>query len=225
MSCLVTIDGPTGSGKSTVGRLLAKKLQYHYLDTGAMYRAVALAIRRAGMEVQNEEEIGIICSGLDIRFIHEGNSIRTYLGNEDVTEAIREPLIDLMASNVSAIDSVRKVMIRLQRKIASQGPLVAEGRDMGTVVFPEAQHKFYLDASLEVRVNRRFLERQNKGESISREKVKEDLIRRDYQDMNRYLSPLRPARDAKIIDTTKLTANGVVERIMKDMKIGNNRGM
>jgi len=177
------------------------------------------------MEVQNEEEIGIICSGLDIRFIHEGNSIRTYLGNEDVTEAIREPLIDLMASNVSAIDSVRKVMIRLQRKIASQGPLVAEGRDMGTVVFPEAQHKFYLDASLEVRVNRRFLERQNKGESISREKVKEDLIRRDYQDMNRYLSPLRPARDAKIIDTTKLTANGVVERIMKDMKIGNNRGM
>ncbi|MFB0520383.1 MAG: (d)CMP kinase [Desulfatiglandales bacterium] len=225
MNRLVTIDGPTGSGKSTVGRLLAKKLQYHYLDTGAMYRAVALAIRRAGMEVQNEEEIGIICSGLDIRFIHEGNSIRTYLGNEDVTEAIREPLIDLMASNVSAIDSVRKVMIRLQRKIASQGPLVAEGRDMGTVVFPEAQHKFYLDASLEVRVNRRFLERQNKGESISREKVKEDLIRRDYQDMNRYLSPLRPARDAKIIDTTKLTPNGVVERIMKDMKIGKNRGM
>lgn len=225
MNRLVTIDGPTGSGKSTVGRLLAKKLQYHYLDTGAMYRAVALAIRRAGMEVQNEEEIGIICSGLDIRFIHEGNSIRTYLGNEDVTEAIREPLIDLMASNVSAIDSVRKVMIRLQRKIASQGPLVAEGRDMGTVVFPEAQHKFYLDASLEVRVNRRFLERQNKGESISREKVKEDLIRRDYQDMNRYLSPLRPARDGKIIDTTKLTPNGVVERIMKDMKIGKNRGM
>lgn len=177
------------------------------------------------MEVQNEEEIGIICSGLDIRFIHEGNSIRTYLGNEDVTEAIREPLIDLMASNVSAIDSVRKVMIRLQRKIASQGPLVAEGRDMGTVVFPEAQDKFYLDASLEVRVNRRFLERQNKGESISREKVKEDLIRRDYQDMNRYLSPLRPARDGKIIDTTKLTPNGVVERIMKDMKIGKNRGM
>jgi cytidylate kinase len=216
---VITIDGPTGSGKSTVSRLLAKTLRYHYLDTGAMYRAVGLAIWRADIELQNQEEVTKICNSLDIRFIHEGDSIKVCLGNEDVTNAIREPCIDLMASSVSAIDTVRKVMTRLQRKIGSQGPLVAEGRDMGTVVFPKAKHKFYLDASLQERVNRRFQERQKKGESISREKVKEDLIKRDYQDMNRALSPLRPAKDAKIIDTTKLNPNQVVERIMKEMDI------
>ena len=222
MSHLVAIDGPTGSGKSTISRLLAKRLQYQYLDTGAMYRAVALAIRRAGIEAQDEEEIARLCNGLDIRLVTEGDSIKIYLGDEDVTEAIREPAVDLMASTVSAIDGVRKAMTRVQRKMGSQGPLVAEGRDMGTVVFPEAQHKFYLDASLEVRVNRRFLERQDRGESISRDRVREALIKRDYQDMNRHLSPLKPAKDAKIIDTSELTPNEVVERIMRDIKIDNN---
>ena len=219
MPHLITIDGPTGSGKSTISRLLAKRLGYHYLDTGAMYRAVALATRMAGIDLKNEEGISKICNSLNIRFIHEGDSIKIYLDEEDVTEAIREPIIDLTASNISAIANVRKVVTRLQRKIGSQGPLVAEGRDMGTVVFPEAKHKFYLDASLEARVNRRFLERQKKGESISREKVKEDLIKRDYQDMNRRLSPLRPAKDAKIVDTTKLNPNQVVEKIIKEMKM------
>jgi len=215
---LVTIDGPTGCGKSTVAHLLAKSLRYHYLDTGAMYRAVALAIWRAGIELEDKGKIAKICNGLDIKFIHEGDSARIYLGDEDVTEAIREPTIDLTASTVSAIDRVRKVVTRLQRKIGSQGPLVAEGRDIGKVVFPEAQHKFYLDASLEVRVDRRFLERQKKGEPVSREKVKEDLIKRDHQDMTRRLSPLRPAKDAKMIDTTKLTPDQVVETIMRGMK-------
>lgn len=222
MSHLVAIDGPTGSGKSTVSRLLAKKLQYQYLDSGAMYRAVALAIGRAGIEPQDEEEIAKLCNSLDITLTPEGDSIKVYLGEEDVSEAIRAPAVDLMASTVSAIDGVRKAMTSLQRKIGSQGPLVAEGRDMGTVVFPEAQHKFYLDASLEVRVNRRFLERQGRGESISRESVREDLIKRDYQDTNRCLSPLRRARDAKIIDTTELTPNEVVERIVRVMKIDND---
>lgn len=222
MGYIITIDGPTGSGKSTVSRLLAKRLNYHYLDTGAMYRAVGLSIRRAGIGLQDEEEVARICNGLDIRFIHEGDSTRIYLAQEDVTEAIREPLIDLLASSVSAIDNVRKAMTRLQRKIGSQGPLVAEGRDMGTVVFPQAKHKFYLDASLEERVDRRFQERQKKGESVSREKVKEDLIKRDYQDMNRKLSPLRPARDAKIIDSTKLSPDQVVEKIIKEMKKDKN---
>jgi cytidylate kinase len=215
LSSIITIDGPTGTGKSTVSRILAKRLRYHYLDTGAMYRAVGLAIQRAGIALQDEEEIAEICNGLDIKFIHEGGPTKIYMGKEDITEAIRKPAIDLMASNVSTLDTVRKAMTRLQRKIGSEGSLVAEGRDMGTVVFPQAQYKFYLDASLEERVDRRFLERQKKGESVSREKVKEDLIKRDYQDMNRRLSPLKPAKDAEIIDTTKLNPHQVVEKIIK----------
>ena len=219
MNDIITIDGPTGSGKSTVSRLLAQRLHYHYLDTGAMYRAVGLAILRSGVSLHNKKEITRICNSLEIKFIHEGGATKIYLDNEDVTKAIREPAIDLIASDVSALDSVRKAMTILQRKIGSQGPLVAEGRDMGTVVFPEAQHKFYIDASLEIRVDRRFQEREKRGESISREKVKKDLIKRDNQDMNRHLSPLKPAKDAKVIDTTNLSPLQIVGKIIKDMKI------
>jgi cytidylate kinase len=218
LSPIITIDGPTGSGKSTVSRLLAKRLNYQYLDTGAMYRAVGLAIRRAGIDLMNEKEIEKICKNLDIGFMHRGGEIRIYLGNEDVTEAIREPVIDLVASSASALPMVRKIMVGLQRDIGSKGKLVAEGRDMGTVVFPKAQHKFYLDALLEARVDRRFLERQKNGVPISREKVREDLIKRDYQDMNRIISPLQPAKDAEVIDATDLNPQQIVEYMVK--KIG-----
>ncbi|MBA7662213.1 Cytidylate kinase [subsurface metagenome] len=179
-----------------------------------MYRVVALALKRAGIGLHDEAAISKICNDLDIRFVPEGDTTRVYLGKEDVTEAIREPDMDLLASDVSALEVVRAAMTRLQRKIGSQGPLVAEGRDMGTVVFPDAQHKFYIDASLEARVDRRFQERQRRGEPISREKVREDLIRRDHQDMNRSLAPLKPAEDATIIDTTELTLDQVVEKIL-----------
>lgn len=219
MNDIITIDGPTGSGKSTVSRLLAKRLHYHYLDTGAMYRAVGLAVIRAGVHVHDKEEITRICSDLDIQFVRDGDATRVYMNNEDVTEAIRQPAIDLLASSVSALDTVRKAMTGLQRKIASKGLLVAEGRDMGTVVFPKAEYKFYIDASLEGRVDRRFQERQRKGETISREKVKKDLITRDEQDMNRHLSPLRPAKDATIIDTTHLNPYEVVDKIMEYLKM------
>ncbi|MFO8165725.1 MAG: (d)CMP kinase [Thermodesulfobacteriota bacterium] len=219
MNDIITIDGPTGSGKSTVGRLLAQRLHYHYLDTGAMYRVVGLAVHRAGVDVHKKEEVTKICNDLDIQFIHEGDVTKIYMDNEDVTKIIREPDIDLIASNVSALDTVRKTMSTLQRNIAAQGPLVAEGRDMGTVVFPKAHHKFYIDASLEVRVERRFQELQKRGEPISREKVKENLIKRDEQDMNRYLSPLKPARDATIIDTTNVTPHQIVGKIIEVMKV------
>ena len=218
MNHVITIDGPTGSGKSTVSRLLAKRLNYPYLDTGAMYRVVALALKRAGIGLHDEAAISKICSELDIHFVPEVDTTRVYLGKEDVTEAIREPDIDLLASDVSALEVVRSAMTRLQRKIGSQGPLVAEGRDMGTVVFPDAQHKFYVDASLDVRVDRRFQERQSRGESISREKVREDLIRRDDQDMNRSLAPLKPAEDAIAVDTTELTLDQVVGKILREIE-------
>ena len=217
MNHVITIDGPTGSGKSTVSRLLAKRLHYPYLDTGAMYRVAALALKRAGLTVQDEQALAEICNDLDIRFAPKGNTNRVYLGLEDVTHAIREPDMDLLASEASRLEVVRNAMTTLQRKIASQGPLVAEGRDMGTVVFPDARHKFYLDASMEVRVERRFQERKNRGESISRERVREDLITRDHQDMNRTLAPLKPAEDALTIDTTNLTLDQVVEKILGEI--------
>lgn len=218
MNCVVTIDGPTGSGKSTVSRLLAKRLNCRYLDTGAMYRAVGVAIMRAGIDLADRKAISKLCKRLDIQFVQEGTATKIYLGNEDVTNAIRTPSIDLIASTVSAFDIVREMMTRLQRNVASQGSLVAEGRDMGTVVFPEARHKFYIDASLELRVDRRFRERRDRGEPISREKVKADLVKRDYQDMNRTLSPLKPAQDATIIDTTTLNPQQVVDAILSKMR-------
>lgn len=218
VSCVITIDGPTGSGKSTVSRMLAERLSYRYLDTGAMYRALGLALLRAGIDIENEQEAERICRDVDIRLSHQGKETKVYLGHDDVTKAIREPFIDIMASNVSTLQSVRRIMTELQRKIGSQGPLVAEGRDMGTVVFPNATQKFYLDALLEVRVDRRFQERKKRGESISRQQVKDDLIKRDIQDMNRRLAPLKPANDARVIDTTYLSPQQVVERIIHELK-------
>ena len=197
MDSIITIDGPTGSGKSTVSRYLARQLHYQYLDTGAMYRAFGVALLRADVTLQDIKEIEKICRGIDIKFVHGVKSTKILLNGMDVTKEIRDPAIDLLASNVSALDSVRQTMVKLQRKEGVKGRLVAEGRDMGTVVFPEAKHKFYIDALLDERVTRRFLERQKRGESVLRENVKEDLIKRDYQDMNRNLSPLKPAKDDK----------------------------
>jgi cytidylate kinase len=197
--------------------MLAERLNYLYLDTGAMYRALGLAIWRKGIDIKHEKEVEKVCKSLDIRFIHEGKETKVYLWDEDITKAIRDPIIDLVASNVSALEPVREFMTRLQRNVGDQGPLVAEGRDMGTVVFPEAKYKFYLDASLEVRVDRRFQERNKGGEAISMKRVREDLIKRDRQDMNRKLSPLRPAKDAKVIDTTNLNPQLVVQTILHEL--------
>jgi len=199
--------------------MLAGRLNYRYLDTGAMYRAIGLAIVRAGIDIKNEEAVERICKGMDIRLIHQGDEEKVFLWDEDVTRAIREPLIDMMASNVSTLQPVRRIMARLQRKRGAQGPLVAEGRDMGTVVFPKASHKFYLDASIEVRVDRRFRERITRGEPTSRETVKQDLIKRDTQDINRRYAPLKPAKDAMVIDTTHLSPKQVVEKIFHEINI------
>jgi len=225
VNCVITIDGPTGSGKSTVARMLAERLSYGYLDTGAMYRVLGLAMARAGIDLENEQELERLCREVSIRLTHEQGEAKVYLDDEDVTRAIRDPLIDIAASNVSTIQSVRNVLTRLQRNIGSHGPLVAEGRDMGTVVFPEAAKKFYLDASLETRVDRRSKERQARGELIAREKVKQDLMKRDEQDMNRRFAPLKPAEDAIVIDTTPLSLPQVVERLMSELKKQDNHGL
>lgn len=214
MNGIITIDGPAGSGKSTISRLLAKKIGFIYLDTGAMYRAVALAANRRGINLDDGMGLGHLCRSLDLYFDTAEDPPRLFLDNKDISQAIRHPDIDMAASNVSAVKEVRKAMTDLQRRMAKGVNLVAEGRDMGTVVFPGAEHKYFLTASVEERSERRYKERLKRGETISRESVEEDLKKRDSQDETRELAPLRPAEDSTIIDSTGLTIVQVVEKIV-----------
>jgi len=213
MGDVITIDGPAGSGKSTVSILVAKTLGFFYLDTGAMYRAVALEAKRRGVDPDDGEALEGLCRTLDLRFEEGEKGSRLYLGKEDVSLAIRSPEMDMLSSRISAIGEVRRAMTGLQRKMASLGGVVAEGRDMGTVVFPDAAHKFFLTASPGVRAQRRYRERIERGEKVSMAEVEKDLKKRDQQDSTRALAPLRPAEDALIIDTDGLSIEQVVHRI------------
>ena len=217
MDGIITIDGPVASGKSTLSRLLAKRLDYLYLDTGAMYRAVALQAKRTGIDTRDKQELQALCENLDLHFQSDGEGTKLYLGDEDISLAIRTPEIDLLSSAISALKEVRETMTGLQRKIGQQGRLVAEGRDMGTIVFPEAEYKFFITASTKVRAERRYKERIERGESVSLEEVERELKMRDHQDETRPIAPLRPAEDAKIIDTTSLNPHEVVEEILENM--------
>ena len=211
MNHIITIDGPAGSGKSTISRILAKKIGYSYLDTGAMYRAVALVAKRNGVDFDDGKGLGILCNSLNLRFDKDGDPPRLLLGKEDISSLIRSPEMDMLSSKVSAVGEVREAMTGLQRKIAKGEGYVAEGRDMGTVVFPEAAWKFYLTASSDVRAGRRYEELLERGEKALKNIVKTNLKKRDHQDRMRPLAPLKPAEDALIIDSTTLTIEEVVE--------------
>jgi cytidylate kinase len=217
MKKIITIDGPAGAGKSTVSRLVAKRLQILYLDTGAMYRAVALQAKREGINIRDGERLGPLCRRLDLHFITQGEIPKLFMGEENISSAIRSPEMDMLSSAVSAVTEVREAMTALQRKIGFEGGVVAEGRDMGTVVFRNAEHKFFLTASAEVRAQRRYQERRERGEDVTREEVARELAARDEQDTRRAIAPLVAAEDARTIDTSRLSASEVVEIILAEI--------
>lgn len=215
---IIAIDGPSGAGKSTITRLLAARLGYIQIDTGAMFRAVALAAKRAGTDTEDEKSMAGLCRGVDINFIRSGQGCRVLLNKEDVSEAIRTPEISLLTSRVSAIKCVRDFLLEQQREMGMPGGVVLEGRDIGTVVFPDAEVKFFLTASVEERGRRRYLELLDRGEDVTLEQTIAEVARRDEQDERREHAPLISAPDAIPIDSSDLSIEEVVELMEKKIK-------
>lgn len=206
---IVAIDGPAGSGKSTVAELVAKKLGALYLDTGAIYRGLTLKVIRNQSDLDNENEIVELAREMKVDF-SEG---KVYLDSDDVTQEIRSPEVDQVISRVAAIPDVRKVMVSIQRSIGSKSSCVVEGRDTTTVVFPQAEFKFYLDADFDVRVNRRKGDFQEKQIDVDDNELRKSLKKRDNADTNREVGALKKTDDAHYIDTTSLDIGRVVDKI------------
>ncbi len=215
---VVTIDGPSGVGKSTVSRKVAAALGWTYLDTGAMYRAVGVQCRREGISLEDAAALAALLERLDIRLLpplHEGDDVRVLLHGEDISAAVRSPEAGMMASQVSALSAVRATLTALQQKMGQAGEIVAEGRDTGTVVFPAAAWKFYLDAPPEERCRRRVGQLRAKGQAVPDEAaILAQIIQRDKQDRERTIAPLRMAEDALLIDASDLTADEVAARML-----------
>jgi CMP/dCMP kinase len=212
---IVTIDGPSGAGKSTISKLLAARLHYTYLDTGAMYRVVGLQVLRAGLDLEVQgarEKLATLLADLDLKLApgKEGGETRVFLNGEDVSDAIRTPEMAMVASRTSAQAEVRKKLTEMQRTIGNNGAIVAEGRDMGTVVFPDALHKFFLDASPGERAKRRQLQLAENGRKIEFQEILAQIQKRDADDSSRALAPLKPAEDAVVVDSSDMSIEEVV---------------
>ena len=212
----IVIDGPAGAGKSTVSQCLAQKLHYLYLDTGALYRAIAVAAHQKNILPTNSKKLYELCCKSQISFKTEKGKQKVYLNGKDVTQALRTPEMSLLASHYSRLPCVRKALLWHQRKLSERGGIVAEGRDLGTVVFPKAELKFFLVASLTERAQRRYLEGSHQKHSLSQ--IEKEIQSRDRQDRERALAPLKKAKDAIEIDTTTLTIDQVVEELYKKFK-------
>jgi cytidylate kinase len=210
---LVTIDGPAGAGKTTVSKALAGALGYKYIDTGALYRAVGLAAQRQDVLPEDDAGLERVCRGLSLSFKRTGEGTRLFMNGEDISGLIRTPEMSMMASAVSARPVVREFLLSVQKELGGQKEAVFEGRDMGTVVFPEAEVKFFLDASTRVRAQRRFRELSDTT-SVTLEEVERDIVQRDHNDSTRAIAPLKPAQDAVIIDSSDVPVDRVVEKMM-----------
>jgi len=210
---IIAIDGPAGAGKTTVARLLAKKLNIFYLDTGATYRALTFKALKEKIDLDDEDALENLAKSLNFQF--DFSQGKVFLDGEDITDKIRQPVIDKNISKIAEKPRVREVLVELQRRIAQDKDFVVEGRDTTTVVFPNAQFKFFLDADFYVRLERRFKELKEKGLNISFSEVEKDLKKRDKADLERKVGPLRRAEDAIYIDTTDLSLEEVIEKIIK----------
>ena len=214
----IAMDGPVGAGKSSIADAAAKALGILHLDTGAMYRALGLAAIRSGISLEDEAAVTALAQQVDISVAYGESGQRTFVDGEDVTGLIRTPEVSMAASAVGRYAGVRREMVALQQKLAATTPMLVDGRDICLRVLPEAPVKIFLTASAEARARRRWLEMQQKGDTTQFEKVLEDLIARDAQDMNREVDPLRPTPDAVILDTTELDFAQSVDAVLKIVK-------
>lgn len=208
---IIAIDGPSGAGKSTLSRLLSGRLNYINIDTGAMYRTVALAVDRAGIDLGDRYALDQLCQSLDIHFKRDGETETVWLGDEDVSTLIRTPEMSLLTSRVSACREVRAAMLTLQRQMGEDGGVVLEGRDIGSVVFPNAQVKFYLSASAQARGTRRYDELRQNGVEVDLKQTIAEVIQRDVADTSRENAPLIQADDAIVVDSTSMSIDQVLE--------------
>jgi len=209
----IAIDGPAGAGKSTIARSLASKLGYIYVDTGALYRTVGVNAMRSGADTKNADQVCATLEGADVSLRFVDGEQRVFLGEEDVSVVIRTPEASMAASNVSAIPAVREFLFDLQRDIAAKNNCIMDGRDIGTVVLPNAQVKIFLTASAEVRAKRRYDELLAKGMQADYNQVLEEMIQRDYQDSHRAIAPLKQADDAVLVDTSDMSLEQVIETL------------
>ncbi len=215
MSFNIAIDGPAGAGKSTIAKLAAKKLNFLYVDTGAMYRAMAYYFMTHGISPEEEEKIKASCPDIKIQLKYENQTQQMYLNDVNVTDEIRQEEVGNMASKTSAYPFVRQKLTNLQKEIAASENIIMDGRDIGTCVLPEAQLKIYLTASVHTRAMRRYQELLEKGSVCDMEEIEKDIEARDYRDMHREIAPLKAAEDAVVVDSSDMTIDQVVEKIMK----------
>ncbi|MDE6504298.1 MAG: (d)CMP kinase [Clostridia bacterium] len=214
----IAIDGPAGSGKSTVAKIIAQKLNILCLDTGATYRACALACLRAKVDVNNSKAVSSLMDKIQIEVSYENGVQKTYLNGEEVSSAIRQNEISMLASTVSAHECVRSKMVKLQRKTAATTSCILDGRDIGTNVLPEAKFKFFLTARPDIRAQRRYSELTAKGQKVSYEELKKEIIKRDEQDKSRQIAPLKQAEDAILIDSSDMTIEEVVQFVLNSVQ-------